>query len=196
MTFRPTSVAPFGGLGGGKAQNPDDVSKDLQSALGGGFVAKELGSNGSDAFFVVQVASLVKAASFLRDDPRYQCTMLQVVSAVDFLPQTAKAATEDSPAVEARDGFIEVMYSLWSFTHKHQINLKVRIDRDNPAVPTLCDLFRSANWYERECYDLVGVNFENHPDLNRILLPKDWIGHPLRRDYVFPDEYNGMKVPL
>ncbi len=88
------------------------------------------------------------------------------------------------------------MYHVSSFTHRHIVAIKVAVDREAPKVPTASDLFRAANWYERECYEMTGVEFTNHPHLENLLLPSDWVGHPLRRDYVFPEEYNGMKVPL
>ena len=62
-----------------------------------------------------------------------------------------------------------------------------------PEVPTLCAVWRTADWQEREVYDLVGVNFLGHPDLRRILLSDDWVGYPLRKDYEFPLEYHGIR---
>ena len=85
--------------------------------------------------------------------------------------------------------FLEVVYHLESTTHKHQLELKVRTeDRENGAVDTVCDVWRTAEFHEREAFDLMGIRFSNHPDLRRIFLEEGWIGHPLRKDYV--DEVN------
>ncbi len=85
--------------------------------------------------------------------------------------------------------FLEVVYHLESTTHHHQIELKVRTeDRENGAVDTVCDIWRTAELHEREVFDLMGIRFNNHPDLRRLFLEEGWIGHPLRKDYV--DEVN------
>ena len=62
-------------------------------------------------------------------------------------------------------------------------------------IPSIAEIWRTADWHEREAYDLFGIKFSNHPDLKRILLPEDWEGHPLRKDYKTPEYYNGMPVP-
>jgi len=80
-----------------------------------------------------------------------------------------------------------MVYHLRSLNHKHEMVLKAKIDdRENPAVDTLCDIWRTAEYLEREVYDLFGVKFNDHPDLRRILLDEDWKGYPLRKDYVDP----------
>ena len=85
--------------------------------------------------------------------------------------------------------FLEVVYHLESTTHHHQIELKVRTeDRENGAVDTVCDIWRTAELHEREVFDLMGIRFNNHPDLRRLFLEDGWVGHPLRKDYV--DEVN------
>ncbi|HOM05330.1 MAG TPA: NADH-quinone oxidoreductase subunit C, partial [Candidatus Kapabacteria bacterium] len=97
--------------------------------------------------------------------------------------------------VDEKDKFI-VVYHLFSLQHKHRIALKVYLDRENPHVPTVERVWRSANWHEREAYDMFGIVFDGHSDLRRILCPYDWEGHPLRKDYKTPDYYKGIKVPL
>jgi NADH:ubiquinone oxidoreductase subunit C len=89
--------------------------------------------------------------------------------------------------------FLEVVYHLESTTHKHQLELKVRTDdRVNGAVDTVSDIWRTAEFHEREAFDLVGIRFNNHPDLRRIFLEEGWLGHPLRKDYV--DEVNIVEL--
>jgi NADH-quinone oxidoreductase subunit C len=78
---------------------------------------------------------------------------------------------------------LEVVYDLSSLQHPSKVHLRVPVNRDNPVIRTVTDIWRGANWHERECYDLFGVRFDGHPDHRRILLPEDWVGYPLRKDY-------------
>jgi NADH-quinone oxidoreductase subunit C len=78
---------------------------------------------------------------------------------------------------------LEVVYDLSSLQHPNKIHLRVKVNRERPSVRTVSDLWRAAEWHERECYDLFGVQFDGHPDHRRILLPEDWVGYPLRKDY-------------
>lgn len=92
-----------------------------------------------------------------------------------------------------RVSFLEMVYHLESTAHKHQLVLKVRTaDRENGAVDTVSDIWRTAEFHEREAYDLMGIKFNHHPDLRRIFLDEDWKGHPLRKDYV--DEVNIIEL--
>ncbi len=78
---------------------------------------------------------------------------------------------------------LEVVYDLSSLRHPNKAHVRLKVNRANPVVPTVSDLWPAANWHERECYDLFGIRFEGHPDHRRILLPEDWVGYPLRKDY-------------
>src|SRR5262245_1780198 len=89
---------------------------------------------------------------------------------------------------------IELSSALDSYAPKHQIVLKVDLPRDNPKVATVEEIWKVANWFEREVYDLFGVIFEGHSDLRRIMLPEDWVGYPLRKDYVEQEEYDGIST--
>jgi len=91
-------------------------------------------------------------------------------------------------------GSMEVVYNLYSIPFDLHLMLKVELDRENPEIDSVSDIWRTANWHERETYDLLGINFKNHPDLRRILLPTDWEGHPLRKDYSEQEKYHGMTV--
>ena len=89
---------------------------------------------------------------------------------------------------------IEVVYHLYSYKTRETCVLKVATPRENPAIPTVARVWATAIWQEREIFDLLGVVFEGHPDLRRILLPEDWVGHPLRKDFVEPTEYHGIST--
>ena len=78
---------------------------------------------------------------------------------------------------------LEVVYDLSSLRHPNKVHLRVKVSREDPLVRTVSDLWRAADWHERECYDLFGIRFDRHPDHRRILLPEDWAGYPLRKDY-------------
>ena len=89
---------------------------------------------------------------------------------------------------------IEVVYHLWSYAQRHSFVLKVQLDRAAPSVPSIESVWKSADWLEREQYDLLGIDFPGHPDLRRIMLPDDWVGHPLRRDYKEQAEWHGIQT--
>ena len=91
-------------------------------------------------------------------------------------------------------GTMEVLYSLASIPYGHELTVKTMLDRDNPVAPTVSDIWKTADWLERETYDLLGIEFEGHPDLRRILLPADWEGYPLRKDYKEQEYYHGIRV--
>ncbi len=107
-------------------------------------------------------------ARALRDRPELQCDFLAELTAVDFL------------TAEPR---YEVVYILVSTQLRHRIRVKVRLSGRDPRVATVCDVWPAANWLEREVWDLFGIVFEGHPDQRRLLMPEDWEGHPLRKDY-------------
>lgn len=94
----------------------------------------------------------------------------------------------------AEAGTMEVIYNLYSIPFNHHLAIKVVVPRDQPEVDTVSHIWKTANWHEREVYDLLGIVFNGHPDLRRILLPADWEGHPLRKDYKHQDYYRGIKV--
>jgi len=87
---------------------------------------------------------------------------------------------------------IELVYHLWSYGRREEGVVKIDLPRAQPEAPSVADVWRAAEWYEREQFDLLGVVFTGHPDLRRILMPVDWVGHPMRKDYVEAASYNGM----
>ncbi|MEQ6167680.1 MULTISPECIES: NADH-quinone oxidoreductase subunit C [unclassified Ekhidna] len=89
---------------------------------------------------------------------------------------------------------MEVIYNLYSIPFDLRLALKVELDRSNPVIDSVTKIWKTADWLEREAYDLLGINFNGHLDLRRILLPDDWEGHPLRKDYVEQEKYHEVKV--
>jgi NADH-quinone oxidoreductase subunit C len=166
----------------------------LEAQFGPAIVAKKL--DALDPFVTVAPAQLVEVCLFLRDDPRLKFEILNDVSGVDYLEPDAKKAPK-----AGFDPHLEVVYHLSSFRFPgRRFTVKVSLPRwkDNtpgslPEVPTVCGVWKTADWQEREVFDLLGVAFVGHPDPRRILLADDWVGHPLRKDYEFPLEYHGIR---
>lgn len=92
-----------------------------------------------------------------------------------------------STCVDRPPDRLDLVYSMYSTVHKHRVQFKVILDRHNPCVPSISHLWVNANWNEREIYDLFGVFFPGHKDLRRLMMPDDWEGHPLRKDYAHPN---------
>ncbi|MBU0474501.1 MAG: NADH-quinone oxidoreductase subunit C [Bacteroidetes bacterium] len=130
---------------------------------------------------------------FLRDSDELQFNSLMNLSGVDD-NNVQKVKNEDG-SFSSTDGTLSVYYHLDSLELKHKITLKVSTNRNNPEVESVTDIWHSANWHEREAFDMFGIKFNNHPDLTRILMPYDWKGFPLRKDYENPEFYEGMKIP-
>ncbi len=98
---------------------------------------------------------------------------------------------------EIKTPALVVVYHPFSYKHKLVVAIKTFLPRqDGVTLPSVCSVYKAANWLERETYDLFGIHFSDHPDHRRILCPEDWVGFALRKDYVVPDYYNGMPVPL
>lgn len=118
--------------------------------------------------FTVQVdpAHLVSLANFFKQQQGFE--RLSAVTCVDWFP---------------REPRFEVVYQLHSIRHNKRLRLKVILHGTNPEVESLVGVWRSADWYEREVFDLFGVTFLHHPNLKRILMPEGWVGHPLRKDF-------------
>ena len=121
-----------------------------------------------DATAVIRGFYLLEAMRFLHRDSALAFDMLSDVCAVDYLPRVPR---------------FEVVYHLYSVAKNHRLRVKVLVDGTAPSVPSVVELWPSANWMEREVWDLYGIRFEGHPDLRRILLYEEFEGYPLRKDY-------------
>jgi len=131
-----------------------------------------------DPWITVAPLRLREVCTLLRDDPAAAFDVLMCLSGMDY-----------------GGGKLGVVYHLDSTTQRHNIVLKADVTAADPRVASVESVWKTANWHEREAFDLFGIVFEGHPDLRRILMPDDWEGYPLRKDYRVPEFYNGMKVP-
>jgi NADH-quinone oxidoreductase subunit C len=154
----------------------------IHAALAQKFGEKITGTDlaAGSPFAVVATDAIAEVAAFCKSDPALALDNLMCLSAVDYPKETPPR--------------MEVVYHLFSYRHLHSFALKVQLPRENPAVPTVEGVWGVANWHEREAWDLFGIVFTGHSDMRRIMLPDDWEGHPLRKDWQDPEYYNGLHV--
>ena len=148
-----------------------EIKEYLDKHMSGMFEIKD----DKDSFYV-NPENLIEVMDFLKNDSNMRFDTLMCVTGYD-------------------DGIIGSAYNLFSLEKNQYIEVRVEVDRENPTIPTVEGLWKAAEWHERESYDLFGINYEGHSDLRRNLLPNDWEGYPLRKDFVTPEFYNGMPVP-
>ncbi len=192
-------------------QTLEEIKTRLVAAVPG--VTVEIVANGSPSgqrSLLLDLEHALAAARFLRDDPDLQFDYLSNVTGVDWLEQTTREKVRvrrlvDGVEMELEDtverkrpGYLEVVYHLYSIALKHgPLVLRLRTpDRSKGVrVPSLTPVWRSAEFQEREVFDLYGVEFKGHPDLRRILLWDGFEDHPMRKDYVEPDDYEWEPTP-
>lgn len=128
-------------------------------------------------FLLVEPDRLVDLLLVCRDDERLRMEVLVDITASD-------------PGVD--DTNLWILVELLSVEHRHRLAIKALLPKENPTIESATRAYRAAQWHERECMEMYGVTFEGHPDPRNILLPDDWVGHPMRKDYEFPTEYHGI----
>jgi len=147
------------------------MSKQVLDAIEGQFgeevVLGTHSHHGDDTAMIVP-EMIAQVCAWLKGDPEMAFQQMIDLTCVDWLPEEPR---------------FEVVYHLASRTHGHRIRLKCRVSEAEPKLPSITPIWKGANWYEREAYDMYGVIFEGHPDLRRLLLYPEFIGHPLRKDY-------------
>jgi NADH-quinone oxidoreductase subunit C len=148
-----------------------EILQRLQSRFGAAVV--DTHEQHGDATAVLDRGVLLDAVRFCRDEPGLTFEVLMDLTGADYLKYPGR---EDGPR-------FEVVYHLYSLAHNHRVRLKVRLDEDDAVVPTVVPLWPIANWLEREVWDMFGVRFDGHPDLRRLLMYEEFVGHPLRKDY-------------
>src|SRR5687768_12084655 len=144
---------------------PERIHELLAARFGEG--VGPLSPPARDPFCTLSPAALLDICRFLKDAPELQMDFLQDLTATDH----------------PKEGLIRVVYHFYSYAHRHLFVAKVELPRAQPEVTTVESVWKAANWLEREVFDLFGVRFTGHSDLRRILLPEDWVGTPLRKDY-------------
>ncbi len=172
----------------------DEVTDALIEAVGeatyAAAVHRVLVDRGEITYFVGR-EHLLTLVSALRDDEALHFELCSSVSGVDYLDSGGPVATPDRPR-------LHVVYHLTSMTYRRRIRLEVAVTAEDPHVPSVVGIYPTADWHEREAYDMFGVVFDGHPALTRILMPDDWDGHPQRKDYPLggvPVEYHDATIP-
>jgi NADH-quinone oxidoreductase subunit C len=147
-----------------------------------------------ESYIIINPLEVDKICLFLSDEKDLLFDSIMNLSGVDDANGTKEK--DDKGLETIKGGTLSVYYHLESTKLKHKLTLKTSTDREKPEVVTVTDVWKGADWHEREAYDMYGIIFLNHPDLRRILMPYDWeFGYPLRKDYKNPEFYQGMKVP-
>ena len=155
----------------------DEIHQKLQNRFPSAVL--ERADTKPDPYLKIDAAQIHDVVKFLRDELQFET--LGSLGGIDYPKLPAYC----------------VAYHPVSYTHKMHLCLKVFLPReDGVSVRSIADLFKAADWLERETYDMFGIHFTGHPDHRRILMPNDWEGYPLRKDFQTPDYYNGMPVPL
>jgi NADH-quinone oxidoreductase subunit C len=161
----------------------EDIKLLLIEKFGAGVIISEE-TGGLQPALLIEPSRIADICLELRNNPKTYFDFLSSITGVDY-------------GVESN--LFGVVYHLASIPYQTQLTLKVSIENsrdlnDLPSFPSITSVYRTADWHEREAYDLVGIFFEGHPDLRRILLPDDWEGFPLRKDYKTAEYYKGIKI--
>lgn len=144
---------------------------------------QEVQEHGLQPALFIAPEHLKEVCLFLRDNENCYFDFLANITAVDYFPQE----------------YFELVYNLTSIPFQKQLTLKVKLDagrdlNELPEIPSVSEVWRTADWHEREAYDLMGIFFTGHPDLRRILMLEDWVGYPLRKDYQDPETYHNIPI--
>ena len=124
---------------------------------------------------------LKEIMEYLHDTPELCFSYLRDLCGVDYLGK--------------KEPRFEVVYQLYSISHRHAIRIRADVPEDDPVIDSVVGVWDGANWHERECYDMFGIRFAGHPDLRRILMPEDWEGYPLRKDYPLASDLGEREWP-
>ena len=154
---------------------PNEIYNKLKSEFGDAVIEFNEALP-TDSFILISADKLFDICHSLRDYDEFLFDYLMCLSGTDLGEN------------------IGVVYHLYSMKYKHKLILKVTAPKTDPRIPSVEKIWRTADWHEREAFDMIGVQFEGHHNMIRILCPYDWEGYPLRKDYVAPEIYHDMKV--
>jgi len=174
-------------------KKPEEIFELLKIQFGDAII--EFGNTlPVEAIISVSPLQIQNIGKYLRDNEELKFDSLMCLSGVDDANGTKLKDADGTDLITG--GTLSVYYHLHSVSLKHKLTLKVSTSRENPQVESVENVWKCADWHEREAFDMYGIIFLNHPDLRRILMPYDWeAGYPLRKDYKNPEFYQGMKVP-
>jgi len=155
----------------------DELSAFVQKHCSHGEVTKDVAS--TPKALKIAAEDLAKICRALHEDPTTYFDMLSCLTGIDNGPEA---------------NTMEVVYNLYSIPFDHHLMIRVVVPREKPEVDTVSVIWKTAEWHERELYDMYGIIVKGHPDLRRILMPADWEGFPLRKDYKHQEYYRDIKV--
>lgn len=147
--------------------NPKDIAEKIKEQFPDQVV--DISEFRDQVSVIVKKDRIIPILKYLHDDPLLSLDHLRDLTAVDYLNK--------------KDVRFEVVYNLYSIRFRHKIRIRAQVPEDDPKINSAVPIWAGANWHERECFDMFGIVFSGHPDLRRILMPEDWEGHPLRKDY-------------
>lgn len=186
----------------GRRDGLDARLEAVRDRLAGEFDGLGFEDHYGELTVVAAATQLPDLLGFVKDDPALRCELLTDVTAVHWpggrVEHRAQETTGWPTYAIEQEGRIDVLYMLLSVTHGHRFRIRVSLPDDQPVVASAVSHYRSANVLEREVFDLMGVVFEGHPRLERIFMPEEWQGHPLRKDYPLGGvevQYKGATVP-
>ncbi|WP_304523518.1 NADH-quinone oxidoreductase subunit C [Aeromicrobium sp. Leaf350] len=175
IVMPPASTAPFGGWF-------DEVAEHLEDGVSGA-IEKVVVDRGEITFHIAR-SHLLETVRHLRDDPTLRFELCSSLSGVHYPNETGRE--------------LHVAIHLLSMSFRRRIRVEVSVPEGDPHLPSIVPVYPTADWHERETYDMFGIVFDGHPGLTRILMPDDWPGHPQRKDYPLggiPVEYKGATIP-
>ncbi len=151
---------------------------EIVTSVGSAYAYALVPTEEGGAYIQITPEHWLAVAQYLRSDPELQFDSLMCLTGYDKGPGES----------------LGVVYNLHSMSKLHKLEVRIEVARDGGAIPSVANIWRIADWHEREAYDMFGIIFDGHPDFRRMLLPEDWEGHPLRKDYETPDYYHGIPI--
>lgn len=162
MAVRLIKMVPFQ-----KGLEPTEIAEKIKETFPDDVV--EITNFRDQVSVIVKKDRILKICRYLHDEPALCFDHLQDLCGVDYHGK--------------KEPRFEVVYNLYSVRYRHKTRVRAQVTADDPSIKTVTSIWAGADWHERECFDMFGIVFKEHPDLRRILLPEDWEGHPLRKDY-------------